>query len=272
VLEHGPLRAAVEFEYALSEKSSLKLVISLTAPSPRLDFAAEVEWQEWHKFLKVEFPLNLRALHATYEIQFGHLPRPTHFNTSWDMARFEVCAHKWADLSEPDFGVALLNDSKYGYATHGNVMRLSLLRAPNAPDPRADRGRHAFRYALLPHPGSFQGAGVIEEGYRFNLPMQIFPTSAASHQESFFHVAPAALVLDTVKQAEDSEALIVRLYEAHGAHSRARLSSSLPVRSVRKCNLLEDEEGSSPLEWKEGGVELEARPFQIITLKLSLTE
>lgn len=121
--------------------------IRLTAGSARLDFETRVEWYEDHRFLKVAFPVNVLSPRATYEIQFGHTERPTHYNTSWDLARFEVCAQKWADLSEPGYGVALLNYGKYGHDIHGNVMRLSPLRAPTCPDPFADRGEHRFTYA-----------------------------------------------------------------------------------------------------------------------------
>ena len=120
----------------------------LASGSRRLEFVTEVDWHERHKFLKVAFPVNVLAARATYEIQFGHLERPTHTNTSWDVARFEVCAHRWADLGEPGYGVALLNDCKYGYDIHGNVMRLSLLRGPGWPDPESDQGSHRFSYAL----------------------------------------------------------------------------------------------------------------------------
>ncbi len=203
IVEKGPLRVAVSFAYQLSPNSSLVQTVQLNALSPRLEFNTEVEWHERHKFLKVEFPLNLRAMQATYEIQFGSLQRPTHFNTSWDMARFEVVAHKWADLSDNDFGVALLNDSKYGHAVHGNVMRLSLLRAPTSPDPNADQGHHIFRYALLPHSGTPQSAQVVAEGYRFNNPLILFPTNEKPNQVSYFSVDNPAVVLDTVKKAED---------------------------------------------------------------------
>ncbi len=180
VLEGGPLRAAIEFETTLGPRSWIKQVVSLDALSSRLEFDTEVEWQERRKFLKVEFPLEIRSEQATYEVQYGHVQRPTHFNTSWDMARFEVCGHKWADLAEPGFGVALLSDSKYGYAAHRNILRLSLLRGPISPDPLADLGRHHFRYALLPHAGDFRSAGVIEEGYRFNVPLLVQPVSPAT--------------------------------------------------------------------------------------------
>lgn len=270
VLERGPLRAAVAFEWQISPNSTIKQVISLSAISPRLDFANEVEWHERHQFLKVEFALNLRAAQATYETQFGHLQRPTHFNTSWDMARFEVVAHKWADVSEPDFGVALLNDCKYGHAVHGNLLRLSLLRSSTAPDPDADQGHHIFRYALLPHAGGPQLSGVIEEGYRFNVPLLLFPTAAAPQERSFFQIDHPSVIIETVKKAEDSRDLIVRMYEARGTHAAARLSSSLPVRSAVVCNLLEDDEPAGSAAWKNDGVMLAFRPFEIKTLKLTL--
>lgn len=267
VVEAGPLRAAIQFLYRLSPASTLAQTVSLTALSPRLDFATQVAWHESHQFLKVEFPLALRASEATYEIQYGHIRRPTHWNTAWDMARFEVPAQRWADLAEPDFGVALLNDSKYGYAVHDNVMRLSLLRSPKEPDPEADMGDQTFRYALLPHPGTPQQADVTMEAYRFNVPLPIGRTAAEPATVSFFTVDTPAIVIDWVKKAEDSDALIVRLYEARGTHARGRLTSPLPVRSAALCNLLEEEE--VPLAWQDGGTTLDLRPFQIVTLKLA---
>jgi alpha-mannosidase len=266
VVERGPLRVAVEFSYRLSAHSTLRQVVSLTALSPRLDFACEVDWHESHKFLKVEFPVHVRAMQASYEIQFGHLQRPTHCNTTWDLARFEVSAHHWADVSEADFGVALLNDCKYGYAVHGQVMRLSLLRSTKYPDPQADMGRHEFRYALLPHAGSLQSAGVIAEGYRFNVPLLVQPTAAAAQSVSFFQVDHPGVVIDTVKKAEDSDATILRLYESFGTHACVRLTSALPVTSAATCNLLEDD--GAKLPWRSGGVPLELHPFEVLTLKL----
>ncbi|MGQ9840376.1 MAG: alpha-mannosidase [Anaerolineae bacterium] len=267
VVEAGPLRAAIQFLYQLSPASTLAQTVSLTALSPRLDFATQVAWHESHQFLKVEFPLALRASEATYEIQYGYIRRPTHWNTAWDMARFEVPAQRWADLAEPDFGVALLNDSKYGYAVHDNVMRLSLLRSPKEPDPEADMGDQTFRYALLPHPGTPQQADVTMEAYRFNVPLLVGRTAAEPATVSFFNVDTPAIVIDWVKKAEDSDALIVRLYEACGTHARGRLTSPLPVHSAALCNLLEEEE--APLAWQDGGTTLDLRPFQIVTLKLA---
>ena len=268
VVEQNPLRVTVEFTFDISTTSRMKQRITLDAVAPRLDFACTVDWNETNQFLKVEFPTTIRSDMATYEIQFGHLQRSTHFNTSYDIARFEVCAHRWGDLSEPGCGLALLNDCKYGYATHRNVMRLSLLRAPKSPDPVADIGRHQFRYALLPHAGDLRAAGVIPAARAFNAPLLLQPTAAPVGERSFFSVNNPAVVIDTVKQAEDSKHIIVRLYESHGARGQVRLTSSLPVTKATRCNLLEQDE--TPVAWRNGGATVSVRPFQIITLKLAL--
>jgi len=267
IIESGPLRVAVEFEYSIGSFSRLSQVISLTACSPRLDFVTRVDWHETKKFLKVEFPWEIRSEFATYEIQFGHVQRPTHFNTTWDLARFEVCAHRWADFSEPGFGIAIFNDCKYGYSTRKNMMSLSLLRAPKSPDPEADMGYHSFRYGLLPHNGSFREAGVIEEGYRFNVPLQFHQTSRIESSGSLFSVDCDNVVIDTIKKSEDGSALIVRLYESFGARGSVFFSSLLPIKSAAKCNLIE--ENDIDLVWKQG-IQFIIRPFEIITLKLSI--
>jgi alpha-mannosidase len=267
LIEKGPLRAAIEFVYQLSPQSTLRQVVYLAATTGRLDFATSVDWHESRTFLKVEFPLNVRSQEATYDVQFGHLKRPTHFNTSHDIAMFEVCAHKWADLSENGFGVALMNDCKYGHATHGNVIRLSLLRSPKYPDPVADMGKHEFRYALMPHAGTFQEAGVIESAYAFNMPLIVSETAGAPRDLTLFEVDEPNVMIETVKKAEEGNAVIVRMYEAHGGRGTATLSSDLPVRRAWLCNGLEENE--APLSWKEG-VTVDVTPFQIVTVKLEI--
>jgi alpha-mannosidase len=268
VIEEGPLRVGIELEYSVGAKSRMLQRILLAADSPRLDFECEVSWHEWRRYLKVDFACGIRAVNATFEIQFGHLQRPTHFNTSWDIARFEVCGHRWADLAEPDFGVALLNDSKYGYAVHGNVMRLSLLRSPKKPDPQADMGDHAFTYSLMPHTRTFQDAGVITEALNLNMPLHLRGTSRRAESVQWFNGSNPAFIIDTVKQAEESHDIIVRGYEAHGTTGTTRISSSLPVRSAALCNLLEEDEGE--LTWRDGAVDLSFTPFQIRTIRLAL--
>jgi alpha-mannosidase len=268
LIESGPLRAAIAFEFAISPRSTIRQVVSLDAISRRVDFSCEVDWHEKQKFLKMEFPFNIRSSFATYEIQFGYVQRPTHFNTSYDMARFEVPAHKWADLSEPDFGVALLNDCKYGYAAYENILRLSLLRSPIQPDPDADQGLQQFRFALFPHVGSPQSAGVTEEAYRFNVPVLMGKAGGQDTQSTFFSVDNAAIIVDSIKKAEDSDAIILRLYESLGTRGMVRLSSSLPVKSAAVVNLLEDE--ISQLDWQDCKVDLNFKPFEIITVRLEI--
>ena len=124
--------------------------------SPRIDFVTRVHWQERQVLLKAAFPVDVRAAEATYEVQFGAITRPTHRNTSWEQEKFEVCGHRWVDLSEAGYGVSLLNDCKYGHDVQGNVLRLTLLRGTERPDPEADRGEHSFTYALLPHLGDWR--------------------------------------------------------------------------------------------------------------------
>jgi len=267
LFDEGPLRAGVEIELELSGSASLKQRIFLEACSPRLNFDTSAEWRETDQFLKVEFPLLLRSDHATYDIQFGHLTRPTHANTGWDLARFEVCAHRWADLSEPAYGVALLNDCKYGYSCRGNLLSLSLLRAPKFPDPGADMGSHRFRYAVFPHAGGPQEAGVGREAAAFNQPLEVLPVSAPPETREFFSLDDPAVVLGAVKLAEDGDQIIVRLHESGGGHRTVRLASALPFKGAALVNLLEEED--DPVDWKDGGVSLALRPFQIVTLKLS---
>lgn len=271
ILEEGPLRVSLEFSSKISERSCLKQVISLDATDPYVRFHTKVDWHENRKFLKVEFPFDVRSMNATYEIQFGHLQRPTHCNTTWDWAKYEVCGHKWADLSEHDWGVALITNCKYGYSTHDNVMYISLLRSPKAPDEEADMGSHEFSYALLPHSGTFQSAGVIRHAYNFNQPISVVPGSVSEDfkEKSFFSVDNPAVILETVKKAESiPSAVVVRLYEAFGGQARAMLSTSLPVKKVERCNLLEIPDEDGEVTWSSGHVKLSFRPFQIATLLL----
>ncbi|KAK4820656.1 hypothetical protein QYF61_002860 [Mycteria americana] len=270
----GGLRGSASFSLQIGESSILTQEIILDATCPYLRFLTQVEWKEAHKFLKVEFPVQVRSTNATYEIQFGHLQRPTHWNTSWDWARFEVWAHKWLDLSEYGFGVALLNDCKYGASAHRNVLSLSLLRAPKSPDATADITHHQFTYAVMPHLGSFQDAGVIQHAYNLNFPLHVVPAcSAQSPAWSAFSVSSPAVVLETVKQAEDRhEAVVVRLYEAHGSTVVAWLQTSLPVKEAMLCDLLERPAAWGRLPLEQQGVRLSFTPFRVLSVLLVLRQ
>jgi alpha-mannosidase len=261
VVRDTPLRAEIAFEHRIGVASTGTQTVRLDADARRIEFEWSLDWRESQKILKVRFPIDVRSPHATYEMQFGAVERPTHYTTKHDLARYEVPGHRFADLSEHGFGVALLSESKYGYSTFGNELRMSLLRAPKMPDPEADMGSHRFAYALYPHDGGWQEAGVVAEALDFNAPLVWAPASF----ESLFAVDTTDLVLDTVKLAEREDALVLRLYEAHGARGRARVTFGLDVGAVTRANLLEDPEGAD-LDRAHASVELEYRPFEIITL------
>uniref|UniRef100_A0A672RD98 Alpha-mannosidase 2C1 n=1 Tax=Sinocyclocheilus grahami TaxID=75366 RepID=A0A672RD98_SINGR len=265
VVRSGTHQGSVSFSLRISGKSTIRQEIVLDACCPYVKFNTQVDWEESHKFLKVEFPVQVRSPNATYEIQFGHLQRPTHRNTSWDWARFEVWGHKWADLSEHGFGVALLNDSKYGYSIHENIMTLSLLRAPKAPDVNADMGHHNFTYALMPHTGPFQDALVIQYAYNLNFPLHVFH-GVISEPWSAFSVNSPAVILETVKQVEN--ALLIRLYESHGSSVTTTLSTSLPLHKAWHCDLLERPDSIIPVSKTTSGISLTFKPFQIRSLLL----
>jgi alpha-mannosidase len=260
------LRGELSFQRRFGD-SSLTQVMSLEAGSRVLRFETFVDWQERHKMLKVAFPVTVSSRAATYEIQFGHLQRPTHEDTSFAKAMFEVCAQRWADLGDGEYGVALLNDCKHGYDIRGSVMRLSLLRAPTHPDPMADRGEHRFIYALMPHSGDFRVAGVIAAAEDLNAPLQIVAGSLKSMGgRSLVEVDTPQVVVEAIKLAEDSNAAIVRLYEAWGRPCTARVRTTLPASRAFLCDLLERDRNRVAVI--DGVVELELSPFKVVTLKL----
>ncbi|XP_061577780.1 alpha-mannosidase 2C1 [Cololabis saira] len=270
VVSSGGLRGSVGFTLRISDKSVVTQEIVMDAMCPYIKFDTKVEWAESHKFLKVEFPVRVRSPNATYEIQFGHLQRPTHRNTSWDWARFEVWGHKWADLSEHNFGVALLNDSKYGYSVHENTMTLSLLRSPKAPDATADMGTHQFTYAVMPHSKSFQEASVIQCAYNLNFPLRLIQCSPDTVPWSAFSV-PEPVILETVKQTEEGKGMLVlRLFESHGSSVTVTLRTTIPVREAWHCDLLERRQSTQPAHVTPEGIALDFTPFQIVTLLLVL--
>ncbi len=264
VVMETPLRVEIAFERALGEASTMRQVVRLDAGSRRLEFHTEVDWHEEKTLLKACFPLAVRAPNATYEMQFGYTERPTHYSTSHDRARYEVPGHRFADLSEHGFGVAVLTDCKYGYSCYGNELRISLLRAPKSPDPEADMGRHEFAYALLPHAGGWREAGVVAEAARFNMPLRWRESVVSTQSRSFAAADDPNLVLDTIKRAEDSDAIVLRLYEAHGARGLARIRLALPFRTARRANALEDE--AEELEVDGDAIVVPYRPHEILTV------
>jgi alpha-mannosidase len=271
VVEQGPLRAAVEITRRCGA-STIRQRICLWHNSRRIDFVTTVDWRERQMLLRALFPLDLNAVRATCEIQFGAVERPTHRNTSWDVARFEVCAQRWVDLSEGDYGVALLNDGKYGHSLHDNVLGLSLLKGAIFPDRDADLGEHRFTYSLLPHAGDWRAGEVVRRAYELNAPLIAAPLAerpaAEPAAQSFLSVVGDHVVVETIKVADDGDGLIVRLYEAHNQRGSVRLRFGRLVRSAETTDLLERR--IDPLPVAGNTVEVAVRPFEVKTLRVRL--
>ncbi|MEV0330725.1 glycoside hydrolase family 38 C-terminal domain-containing protein [Micromonospora echinospora] len=274
-----PRRARVRMTRRDGE-STYTQTVSLAAGERVLRFATEVDWQQRETLLKVAFPIDVHAAHSSSEIQFGHLQRPTHTNTSWDAAKFEICAHRWLHVGEPGYGVALVNDGTYGHdvtrdppgdglGARGTTVRLSLLRGPRYPDPDTDRGRHRFGYALV------CGAEILDavrEGYRMNLPLRRHTGGAPV--APLVEVSNPAVVVESVKLADDrSGDVVVRLYEALGGRAHTRLTASFDLARVDVCDLLERPDAEiaalAPIAVEGGAVDLTLTPFQVVTLRLT---
>lgn len=266
----GP-RAVLRQEYAFG-KSKLTQEILLTSGSMRVDFVTKVDWKESQKMLRTSFPVDIHTNEATCEIQFGNLKRPTHRKTTWDMAKYEVCAQKFVDISQGDYGVAVLNDCKYGHKVLSNVLDLNLLRSTNYPDPKADRGQHKFTYSLYPHQGDYIAGGVVKAGYELNVPLRVSKirtqNGSLAPTLTFINVDADNVVVEAVKKAEDSDELVVRLYEAHGMATQTTLHIGLNVASAALVDMME--ENPKKLCVKNKGVKLAFSPFEIHTVKLSV--
>ena len=262
-ISSGPVRKGMEMAFEIGRSKVVEKVY-LAANSKRLDFETAVDWREDHKLLRVSFAVDVLAAEAAFEIQFGHVRRPTHRNTSWDMAKFEVVAHRYADLSDGDYGAALLNDSKYGHKILGNILSLCLLRAPTMPDPGADRGRHEFIYGFLPHSGDLAASPVLSEAAQLNQPPAVFEGYESSSFRFPFRLEGEDVILETVKKAEKGDAAVLRLYEPMGRHARAKLALGGNGTRVYETDLME--ENPAALSMNKGTVELSFRPFEIKTL------
>ncbi|GLW12300.1 alpha-mannosidase [Microtetraspora sp. NBRC 13810] len=270
VTDHGPLVATVRVTRRFGD-SRITQRYRLRAGSGALEFDTEVDWRESEKVLKAAFPFDVHADRSTAEIQFGHVHRPTHTNTSWDEARFEIWAHRWLHVGEPGYGMALANDSTYGHdvrrgtgeAGPVTTVRLTLLRAPHSPDPRTDRDVHKMTYALVP------GADVpaaIRAGYALNLPLR---AAAADPGAPLVRVADPAAVVEAVKLADDGSGdVIVRLYESLGGRVATRLRPGFGVGRAQVADLLERPLADLPSA-DDGGIPITLRPFQVLTLRLT---
>jgi alpha-mannosidase len=265
--ESGAVRQGLHFAYLVGI-SRIEQTVRLGKWSRRLDFETTVDWHEKHRMLRVAFPVGVRSNEATFDIQYGFLKRPTHSNTSWEQAKFEVVGHRYADLSNQDHGVALLNDCKYGYRVEDGLLDLNLLRSPNYPDPDADQGEHHFTYCLLPHKGDLVNSDVMAEAARLNQGIMVFDGLRAKRDDFPVRLTGDGLSLGVVKKAEKENCLIVRLAETRGCHSTGRLTVTISGAYLEETDLL---------EWANGihipanqPIDVSLKPFEIRTYKLRI--
>jgi alpha-mannosidase len=243
VVERGPDRGAIRIERR-HRNSRIRQEIRLWSNSARVEFRSTLDWHDRRILLKARFPLALRTTHASFETAFGVVERPTHRNTSWDAARFEVAAHRFADLSEPGYGVALLNDGKYGHHALGSELGISLIRSPVYPDPLADEGEQTFTYALYPHNGRWLEGGVLREADELNRPLLVRRISVAGPASwRPLRLTGVELGLGALKPLEDGGGLVLRVYEPQGARGRAQLELPTGWTADAELNLLEEELG-----------------------------
>jgi alpha-mannosidase len=274
--ESGPLFTRIRFVWTYN-KSTITQDMFLYTMHKRIDFKTEVDWQERSKLLKTSFPVNVRSVVARYEIQYGSLERNTTRSTSWDEAQFEVAAHQWADYSQTGFGVSLMNDSKYGYDIKDGVVRLSLLKSAEYPDPEADRGIHHFTYSLYAHTEPWHESELIPLAWDLNDPLVAFHGKSLMHdlvkisaqregRSSRSTAFPCAAV-DAIKKSEDGKDLIIRIHEMHGGRGKVKIEFGVPVSAWAETDLMEEPQK----KFKAGRIiRRELNPFEIVTFRVKL--
>jgi len=268
-LDKGPVRATLLVERKFLS-STIKQKIHFYADIRRIDFETYVDWKQSQLLLKARFSTDIKSPEATYDIQFGNVSRPTHKNTSWDEARFETCAHKWADLSEGGYGVSILNDCKYGHAIHDGIIALSLIKSGVEPYKTTDQEEHRFTYSLLPHSGTWQTGGTVESAHCLNTPAYAVVSEQASSVQpayySFISTCSRNVSIETVKKAESGDSCIVRIYEFENTRTNAVIKLLGKAAKVFETDCLENR----VKEVAENTTEFtfEIKPFEIKTFEL----
>lgn len=271
VIERGPVRSTLKIERKFLE-SIIVQKIYVYNDLERVDFDTYTDWKECDVLLKTAFPLDINTKEATFEIQYGNVTRPTHNNTSWEVASFEVCGHKWADLSEGDFGVSLLNNCKYGHDIKDGNMRLTLLKSTSDPNPDADKEEHFFTYSIYSHEGTWKDAHTANKAYELNVPLYTKVEEAhdgvLEDKLSLVKVNKENIMIEVIKKAEDTDHLIVRMYEFHNKRTNATLEFFKDIEEIFECNLMErDLEKINP---NGNSIDFTIKPFEIKTFKFKL--
>lgn len=273
VIENGNIRSCLEIKRKFCDSLIIQKIY-FYEQLERIDFDTYIDWKEQQILLKVEFPVDIHTNKATYDIQFGNLERPTHQNTSWDKARFEVCGHKWADVSEEGYGVSLLNDCKYGYDIFNSNLRLTLLKSGIEPNPTTDQEEHFFTYSLYPHTDNWKHGNTIQQANSLNTPLyaKISDKNKGIMENNFSLVECKEnnIIIETIKKAEDSNELIIRLYEAHNKRTTVNLKFSQDIRNITETNLMERE--LEKLTSEKNTLTLEVKPYEIKTIKVDFIQ
>lgn len=271
LVEDGDARKVLRIERSFLDSKIVQDII-VYKEIGRIDFDTYADWKETDIVLKASFPVDINTDKATFDVQFGNIERTTHENTSWDQAQYEVPVLKWADISEEGYGVALLNDCKYGYDVKDNDLDLTLLKCGTYPNPNADREEHRFMYSLYPHAGNFKEGKVNEMAYKLNVPT-VAVIEEKHHGKlpksiSFLSVENDNVALETIKRAEDDNSIIVRMYEFCNKRSTIKVNTHLAIEEVKECNLMERE--LCTIDSNENSFEFNIKPFEIRTFKLKL--
>lgn len=269
LVEDGPVRRTVMVSRRYLD-SSIVQYISLGMDSPEIRIQNEIDWKEKKIFMKALFPVDIHTDEAAFEIQYGNVTRKTHYNTSWDFARFEVCMHKWLDVSEDGYGVSVMNDCKYGANVHDGVIGISMLKSAVYPNPDADKEHHSFCFSIYPHRGGFREAGTIAKAYALNNPLKSVLKKNESGSlpaiYSAFSVEQPNVVIEVAKRAEDEEADIIRLYEAFNRRTEAVLHFGRRAEAVYECNMLEETQQEIRCDGTTAVFEI--HPYEIKTFKI----
>ncbi|MBQ9994863.1 MAG: alpha-mannosidase, partial [Clostridia bacterium] len=262
VVSDGAVEYRIRNTYKIGRATTAVVDTVFYAGDPRIDYQMKIDWNERRHLLKAGFDVNIRAMTVKNEIQFGHVERPTTRNTSLEAAKFEVCNHKWSDISENRYGVAVLNDCKYGISVDGSDMRLTLHKGGCRPDTTGDRGVHYMTYSLLPHVGAFSAETVVQPAYILNTP--VVKADGILNAPKLFSVSEPNVICEAVKNAEDIEnAYVIRLYECERNLTNCKIAFS-GAKNVWRTNMLEEKQEELTLD--NGTVSLTVKPFEIVTL------
>jgi alpha-mannosidase len=267
IIDQGKLYGCIQIESSIYSSKIIQR-IELYYDSKQVDFSTTVYWNERNRLLKAEFPVNIISPKATYDIQWGNIERNTHNNTSWDISQFESCGHKWIDISEGDYGVSILNDSKYGHHVKNNIMSMTLLRSATFPDPNVDIGTHYFKYSIYPHKGDWR-SGTAKKAYELNYPIIVHHVEKPSGNNgngkySFAQVDNNNIIIETIKCAENDKAVVIRAYENNRTRGSVNLSVDTNIASGIESNILEEELGN--LIVNDNSIRFDTKPYEIKTI------